>query len=190
MGLAATFHYSNWLPETWVEGRWVREGVERFGNWFGGKGWFGFVREDKLSRDQEGDREGEKDGPGQREGRVIMGEEGGNGLGFGRVDGKMEVITQGGKGDKKWRVGEQGSRILVEVATAYAITKVFLPARILLSVWGTPWFARVFVGRFMGVFARRKGVSTGTVGVGASAGGVGGGVGIGKVVEGGKKLPP
>lgn len=184
------FHYSNWLPETWVEGRWVREGVERFGNWFGGKGWFGFVREDKMPFSMEeskveGQGQGDGDGEGQGEGRVIGSENGGNGIG--RVDGKMEVITQGGKGDKKWRVGEQGSRILVEVATAYAITKVFLPARILLSVWGTPWFARVCVGRFMGVF---KGASKGTVGVGASAGGVGGGVGVGKVVEGGKKVPP
>jgi hypothetical protein len=38
-----------------------------------------------------------------------------------------------------------GMRILVEVATAYAITKVFLPARILLSVWATPALARIFV---------------------------------------------
>jgi hypothetical protein len=56
------------------------------------------------------------------------------------------------------RVGASNkTRILVEVATAYAITKVFLPARILLSVWATPWFARVTVGRFGGLFGRLGG---------------------------------
>jgi hypothetical protein len=47
-----------------------------------------------------------------------------------------------------------GTRILVEFATAYAITKVFLPARILLSVWATPWVAGIAVGRFGGLFAK------------------------------------
>lgn len=45
-----------------------------------------------------------------------------------------------------------GTRILVEVATAYAITKVLLPARIIFSVWATPWFARVAVRRFGSIF--------------------------------------
>jgi hypothetical protein len=52
--------------------------------------------------------------------------------------------------EQKWHVSKASSKILVEVATAYAITKVFLPARILLSVWATPWFARVVVGRGVG----------------------------------------
>jgi len=30
---------------------------------------------------------------------------------------------------------------VVEFATAYALVKVLLPLRILLSVWGSPWFA-------------------------------------------------
>lgn len=41
-----------------------------------------------------------------------------------------------------------GVRIVMEVATAYAVTKVLLPVRIVGSVWATPWFARVVVGRF------------------------------------------
>ncbi|CAG8972755.1 hypothetical protein HYALB_00006847 [Hymenoscyphus albidus] len=53
-----------------------------------------------------------------------------------------------------------GTRILVEVATAYAITKVLLPARIILSVWATPWFARVAVGRFGRIFKRAGGKAT------------------------------
>ncbi|KAH8805771.1 hypothetical protein F5884DRAFT_458196 [Xylogone sp. PMI_703] len=48
------------------------------------------------------------------------------------------------------RLNGNGTRILVEVATAYAITKVLLPARIILSVWATPWFARVFIGKIGG----------------------------------------
>jgi hypothetical protein len=152
VGLAGLFHYTNWLPEAWVEGRWVREGVNRFGNYFGRKGWFGVSRGD-VAEEEEG-----------------------------------EVVVEGQVGqNQRWRAGEQGSRILVEVATAYAITKVFLPVRILLSVWGTPWFARVFVVRFTGVFRGVKGGSA-TAGLGASAGGVGGGVG--KVVDVGKKMPP
>jgi len=153
VGLAGLFHYSNWLPETWVEGRWVREGVNRFGSYFGRKGWFGFSR-----GNEGGDRNAESEG---------------------------EVTIE--SEEKRWRVGEQGSRILIEVATAYAITKVFLPARIVLSVWGTPWFARVFVGRFTGLFRGVKGGSA-TTALGASAGGVGGGAG--KVVDAGKKIPP
>lgn len=38
--------------------------------------------------------------------------------------------------------GESGVRIVVELATAYAITKALLPLRLVLSVWAAPWFAR------------------------------------------------
>ena len=41
-----------------------------------------------------------------------------------------------------------GTRVVLEVATAYAITKVLLPGRILGSVWATPWFARRVLGAF------------------------------------------
>jgi hypothetical protein len=53
-----------------------------------------------------------------------------------------------------WGRGEGGVRIVVEFATAYAITKALLPARLAMSVWGTPWFARTVVVP-MGRFARR-----------------------------------
>ncbi|KAG6000916.1 hypothetical protein E4U43_001459 [Claviceps pusilla] len=45
----------------------------------------------------------------------------------------------------KWDSGERKYRILVEVALAYAVTKVLLPVRIVGSVWATPWFAKVLV---------------------------------------------
>jgi hypothetical protein len=34
---------------------------------------------------------------------------------------------------------------VVEFATAYAIVKVLLPLRLVVSVWGAPWFARLVV---------------------------------------------
>lgn len=39
-----------------------------------------------------------------------------------------------------------GTRLVVEFATAYAITKALLPVRIAMSVWATPWFARSVLG--------------------------------------------
>lgn len=46
-------------------------------------------------------------------------------------------------GDKKER---KGTRLVLEFATAYAITKALLPVRIVASVWATPWFARSILG--------------------------------------------
>lgn len=39
-----------------------------------------------------------------------------------------------------------GVHLVLEFATAYAITKALLPVRIAASVWATPWFARTVVG--------------------------------------------
>ncbi|KAI5211663.1 hypothetical protein E4T42_08108 [Aureobasidium subglaciale] len=44
---------------------------------------------------------------------------------------------------KWWPKGEDGVRLLVEVATAYAITKALLPLRLGLSLWLTPNFAKI-----------------------------------------------
>lgn len=50
-----------------------------------------------------------------------------------------------------------GVRLILEFATAYAITKALLPVRIVASVWATPCFARTVltpvgkgVGRILG----------------------------------------
>ncbi|QIX02280.1 hypothetical protein AMS68_007797 [Peltaster fructicola] len=90
-GLAAFFHFSNWLPPYISEGRWVQEGTQRFGNWMRKRGWID-AKDDRRSK------------------------------WYGR--------------------GEGGVRIVVELATAYAITKALLPLRLPLSIWLTPWFAR------------------------------------------------
>jgi len=48
-------------------------------------------------------------------------------------------------GSQWFNRGEDATRWVVEFATAYALVKVLLPLRILLSVWGSPWFARFAV---------------------------------------------
>lgn len=39
LGLAGIFHYTQWLPPFISEGKWVCDGVEKFGNYFRKKGW-------------------------------------------------------------------------------------------------------------------------------------------------------
>lgn len=83
-----------------------------------------------------------------------------------------------------WNLAEGGSRVVVEVATAYTITKVLLPVRIIFSVAVTPWFARVVVGRVGGgvgrVWGRMMGRGkVGAAGTGSTAGCVGKEVGKG-----------
>jgi hypothetical protein len=40
-----------------------------------------------------------------------------------------------------------GVRLVLEFATAYAITKALLPVRLAASVWATPWFARTVLAQ-------------------------------------------
>ncbi|KAI9682467.1 MAG: hypothetical protein M1829_000259 [Trizodia sp. TS-e1964] len=47
-GLAACFHYTNWLPPYISEGQLVSKGVERFGKWFRKRGWLGPEAEGEL----------------------------------------------------------------------------------------------------------------------------------------------
>lgn len=120
-----------------MEGKWVTEGIERFGRYFGRKGWFGFSREGSAAPGSEAGLQGKvAEQAGERENTQ---------------EGLVEET------ERRWHVGEAGGTILVEVATAYAITKVLLPARILVSVWGTPWFARVVLGPVRRGFGRGKG---------------------------------
>ena len=41
LGLAGIFHYTQWMPPYISEGKWVSDGVEKFGNYFRRKGWLG-----------------------------------------------------------------------------------------------------------------------------------------------------
>lgn len=136
LGLAATFHYTHWLPPWFTEGAWALQGVERFGKYFRRKGWI--LSEDASEAEHE-----------------------------------VEMRRR----DKAWNIGEGGVRLVVEFATAYAVTKMLLPVRIIASVWATPWFARKavvpIVGRFKRIFGRGKsnGPGAGGAGTGAVEGG-------------------
>lgn len=87
-------------------------GVEKFGNYFRRKGWI----------DAGEKREAEQLADGG-EARTVE-----KGKGRGRVS-------------RWWGRGETGTMLVVEFATAYAIVKALLPLRLLVSVWGAPWFA-------------------------------------------------
>lgn len=123
--LGMGFHYSGWLPGNMDEEK-VLGYMNQFGSYFSRKGWFGVstsLQTDNAQRD--------------------MGEEH-----------KHTTLTHQ---EEDRIVGEQkyghGTRIVLEIATAYAITKALLPLRIIGSVWATPWFAR----RVLGVFKRFRG---------------------------------
>ena len=151
VGLAGLFHWAGWVPgvigDNGGMGKYVTEGVERFGRYFGRKGWFGFE-------------------PSPSNGQAV---EGGNGLGG---NGDTQVLTEQ-EVEEQYNVGSRGGRVLIEVATAYAITKVLLPVRVVLSVWGTPWFARAVVGRIGGWLRRIRGAGRiGTRELGAGVKGV------------------
>ncbi|KAF4632535.1 hypothetical protein G7Y89_g5591 [Cudoniella acicularis] len=128
VGLAGAFHYWGWLPAGWSEGKYINDGVEKFGRYFRRKGWFGFDANETTVPNSDS----------KSEPQTI------------HVDGKDVNIQGNGTGSGN----SNGMKILVEVATAYAITKVLLPARVILSVWATPWFARVGLGRLGRWFGR------------------------------------
>lgn len=65
---------------------------------------------------------------------------------FGFEKGEEKKQGDGEGGDevmRRWEGGEGRYRIVVEVALAYALTKVLLPVRVVGSLWATPWFAGV-----------------------------------------------
>ncbi|KAK5200650.1 hypothetical protein LTR16_005376, partial [Cryomyces antarcticus] len=160
VGLTATFRYANWMPPYISEGKWVAEGAEKFGRYFRRKGWLG---------DEEGG--------------------GGRGTWWGRGEGGVRLVAEyvvllafDVAGVRRrhtlWNV------VLIcwirRVATAWAITKALLPARLVLSVWATPWFARwtviPVVNGVKAVFRRgaSKAVPSGAAGTGALGAGAAG----------------
>ncbi|KAL0943464.1 uncharacterized protein CTRU02_201352 [Colletotrichum truncatum] len=153
LGLFGLFHYTNFLPLEYVTGHWagyVRDGVGKAERYFSRKGWFGFGAEDR------GTMTGELDASGPYETREVerkwAKEEG-------IVTGSFQYTTTGPTEEsarstqdvlERWQ--KDGKyKVVVEVAIAWGITKALLPARILVSVWGTPWFAGV-MGRARAFF--------------------------------------
>ncbi|KAF6813209.1 hypothetical protein CSOJ01_04720 [Colletotrichum sojae] len=131
LGLFGLFHYTNFLPLEYVTGHWaeyVRDGVGKAERYFSRKGWFGFGAEDRGS--MTGELEAREDDT------------------SGRTERSTQDLLERWQKDGKYKV-------VVEVAIAWGITKALLPARILVSVWATPWFAGV-MGRARGLFRSRK----------------------------------
>jgi hypothetical protein len=126
-GLAAYFHYTHWLPSWFAEGAFVLSGVERFGRYFRQKGWI------RSGEAEEAERE------------ILLIHDVREGIHHdaesGEIGGKEEEKRLR-KVDKAWNVSEGGVRLVVEFATAYAITKALLVPRIMFSVWATPSFAK------------------------------------------------
>ena len=121
--------------------------MQKFGRYFARKGWFGFDKKDAGNA-------------------VVDIEDKERGM---SAEERVEDVQR-----ERWIVGEGGSRILVEVATAYAITKVLLPGRVILSVWATPWFARNVLEGLRRVFGGRALRSSAAAATGATGAGVAG----------------
>jgi hypothetical protein len=157
-GLAGYFHYTHWLPSWFAEGAFVLSGVERFGRYFRRKGW---IRSDEAEE-------------AEREVQEIVAEK--DRIRHEDISADTEA-SKLRKVDKAWNVGEGGVRLVVEFATAYAITKALVVPRVVFSVWATPGFAKwtvvPVIKKFKRVFGRKD---AGGKGAGAGTGAVEGGV--------------
>ncbi len=167
-GLVGAFHYFQWLPPFFAEGKWVVIGVEKFGNYFRRKGWID-AGDKKEAEELIESGDAEKVEMKKSKGRVatIMD----------RIRGEQDETKPKRKGifSKWWIRGESGTRLVVEFATAYAVVKMLLPLRLVVSVWGAPWFARwtvvPFSNMIKGYFRRPKPVGKGATRAGLSAAG-------------------
>lgn len=73
--------------------------------------------------------------------------------------GTVDAATVTGQSEEMMQTERKGARLVVEFATAYAITKALLPVRLAASVWATPWFAKSILGplgKGAGVLLGRK----------------------------------
>ena len=155
-GLAGAFHYYQWLPPYFAEGAWVLKGVSLFGNYFRRKGWISSADAAEAKDAAEHGKVEEVEERGKRKSKISNW--------FGR-GGDSHAEKGGILSNKKeslgkwWNRGEGGTRLVIEFATAYAVVKALLPLRIVISVWGAPWFARstvVPIGNAMKNLFRRK----------------------------------
>ena len=122
--LVAGFHYFHWLPPYFSEGKWAIEGVEKIGRWFRRRGWIG--EEEKADVEAQ-----------TRAGKARLFEE-----------------QQSTTSEARKKNNESGGRLLVEVATAYAIVKALVPVRLFVSALWAPWFARQVLARASRIFTK------------------------------------
>ena len=176
-GLAYFFHVTNWLPESFTQGRfaaYMKDGLEKSRKYLLRKGW---LDDADLGQDAKEGKVGEwsVDGEVEQKQEVAEGKvkrwwqareqkktdkaaeaEVGKGVVAQWWTGKTQAVK--GNAGRWWGTGENGVRWFVEFGTAYAIVKVAMPLRIIGCVWATPWFARVFIlsyGRPMWVSVKK-----------------------------------
>lgn len=139
-GLASAFHYYEWLPPYFAEGAWVLKGVSMFGNYFRRKGWIDAADADEAKTLAKEGRAEDVEKP-EKKGLFNVGKWFNRGEAVEEQKSKKSLLNVG----KWWTRGEGGTRVIIEFATAYAIVKALMPIRIVISVWGAPWFARCTV---------------------------------------------
>lgn len=143
LALFSIFHYTSYTPVGLVSsaaGLWggdIGETSAKFARYFARKGWFGLG---EAVDDEAGSQRG-------------------NTLAADTSDGKRHAAPGAAThGTQDGTDGEPAAyngqyKVVTEVAVAWLITKGLLPARILLSVWATPWFAGVML-KARGAFRR------------------------------------
>ncbi|KAL2754867.1 hypothetical protein ACRALDRAFT_1071499 [Sodiomyces alcalophilus JCM 7366] len=173
LALFALFHYTTIAPLDYVTDHWaahVRDGAAKAERYFTRKGWFGFGRDDNHKDDDARPSAG-RDAVGEEHdhgtaatlsGALAAGAHAGEthsvkkgwtkdegvvtgGIAVTRTRATPETAKETRDVLEQWRSDDAKYKVVVEVALAWAITKALLPARILVSVWGTPWFAAVMV---------------------------------------------
>ncbi|XXG99900.1 hypothetical protein Hte_006241 [Hypoxylon texense] len=181
VGLAYAFHRADWVPTAWVLGpwaAWAEEGLRRYARYFREKGWWFGMGMGGDGDEDEAAREGEErleerlreevrlEKERQKEGR-----EGSRGGWWGFWRKKEGDIVDDAPGDgeksksaKAWHTvknavtvdhTEKGYKIGIQIAAAYAITKLLLIPRIALSLWATPWLARGFIAARRSIWRKR-----------------------------------
>ncbi|OTA99914.1 hypothetical protein M426DRAFT_324725 [Hypoxylon sp. CI-4A] len=176
-GLSYLFYSMDWVPTAWVLGpwaAWAEEGLSRYMRWFRKKGWFGLGGADAKEGEErletrlkeEVEREKVKE---KREGRSWFAgwktrkdeDDGAVAL---SSDGDGDAGAEKGKISTAWHKvkkvatvdnTEKGYKIGIQIAAAYAITKMLLILRIALSLWATPWLARSFVAARRSIWKKR-----------------------------------
>ncbi|ROT39011.1 hypothetical protein SODALDRAFT_350272 [Sodiomyces alkalinus F11] len=181
LALFALFHYTAIAPLDYVTDHWashVRDGAAKAERYFTRKGWFGFGRDDRHKDHHDDDDDAGPTVGGQATGGIHNGGAAasasastatlsgawaaGTHAGETHVaskrwakDGQAEAARETRDVLEQWRRDDARYKVVVEVALAWAITKALLPARVLVSVWGTPWFAAVML-RARNALRKRK----------------------------------